>query len=280
MWELLGSLVSGGVSYLNASNQQSFNQQQLQQQYALAQQNMAQQREFAQQGLGWRVEDAVRHGLSPLVGAGVQPGSFQPVSANTVSPADFGPAGQDLGRAIKAMQNFDEREVADAREAKRIALEKGRLENDVLRAELASKIARENSPSQIGPPAAVPSGSLPRGYINFIEGSRSPSRSASGVALDDDKMKQKEESAPGVRKVPWLGSIDIKTDPRRASAQDLQNEYGDIMGDIMAAPNVITDSLHTMGQSEWYKRYRSFMNQDLPGYLRGVRGFRRYRGAD
>lgn len=246
MFEMLGSLVSGGLNFLGGERNRDT-------QMAIAQQNIAAQREFAQSGLGWRVEDAVRHGLSPLVGAGVQPGSFSPVSVGDVG-GGMSAMGQDIGRAIKAMENLDERKQRDSETATKLQLEKGALENDLLRTEIASKIARENSPSQVGPPAQVPSGVVPRGYVSFVSGERSPVRSASGYALDPDKMKSKEESAPGVQRLPLWGAIPLKTYPGRASAQDLQNEYGDWAGDALAIPNVISDSLYTMGQSGWYNR--------------------------
>lgn len=268
MFEMLGALGSGVLSLIGGNQNRDAQMQ-------IAQQNIASQREFAQHGLGWRVEDAVAHGLSPLVGAGVNPGSFSPVSVGDMS-GGLGAMSQDVGRAIKSMENFDERKKRDAETATKLQLEKGSLENELLRTEIASKVARENNPGQIGPPAQVPSGMVPRGYMSFVSGERSPVRSASGFALDPDKMKVKEESAPGVQRMPLWGAIPLKTHPGRASAQDLENEYGDFAGDVLAIPNVAVDALHTMGQSGWWKNYSNFMNNDLPKYLRYYRGMRHY----
>lgn len=246
MWDFLGSLVSGGLNFLGG-------QQNRDTQLQIANQNFAAQADLARHGLGYRVEDAVAHGLSPLVGAGVTPASASPVSVGDVG-GGFAAMGADIGRAVKALGTLNDRKDQDEEKARRLELEKGALQNDLLRTEIASKLSRENTASQIGPPAPMPSGGLPRGYLSFISGDRSPSRSASGYALEDDKMKQKDESAPGVRRLPLWGVLPLKTHPGRASAQDLENEYGDFAGDVLAVPNVISDIAHTMGQWSGWKR--------------------------
>lgn len=245
MFEMLGALGSAAIGGLSGM----FNRQD---QMQIANQNIAAQRDFAQHGLGWRIDDAVAHGLSPLVGAGVTPSNFSPVSVNS---SDFGSMGQDVGRAIKAMQNKDERDAHDEEHARQITLQRGELENDLL----ASKLARENSPAQVGPGAAVP-----RGWSSMVSGDRSPARSSSGFALEDDRMKSKEESAPGVKRMPLWGVVPLKTHPGRASGQDLENEYGDFAGDVLSAPNVLTDALYTAGQSAPWKKWERFVRRRYP----------------
>lgn len=86
--------------------------------------NLKYQREFAQHGIQWRVEDAKRAGLSPLVGAGVSEPSFSNLSA-TVFPEDnsirniaaetLAGMGQDLWRSHLAGSNQSVRELEAAR---------------------------------------------------------------------------------------------------------------------------------------------------------------------
>lgn len=103
-------------------------------------QNAALQREFAQSGLSWRVRDAVRAGLHPLAALGASvPGatpSFQPVGSGDT----WRSMGQDLSRAVSATSTSVQREM-DA-----LTLERGGLENELLRL----RIARESS-AQVGP---------------------------------------------------------------------------------------------------------------------------------
>lgn len=55
----------------------SANQQSLE----LANRNIELEREFAQNGISWRIADAARNGISPLAALGSQSASFNPVSA-------------------------------------------------------------------------------------------------------------------------------------------------------------------------------------------------------
>lgn len=112
----------------------------------MAQQNMALQREFAQSGIQWRVEDAKKAGIHPIYALGSAGASFSPVSANFASPpsvaGDMAAAGQDLGRAINSTRTESQRADAFTRATQSLSLERAQLENEVLRADLASKTGR------------------------------------------------------------------------------------------------------------------------------------------
>lgn len=225
---MLGELLSAGASLINGfanrSSQEDYNKQQLQ----LAQQNMAMQKEFAQMGIRWKVEDAKAAGLHPLAALGAQTSSFSPVSVGGEAPKmDLGSLGQDLSRAFKATMSKEER---DESEARKISLEKGKLENELLRSQL-NRTAPTSG--QIGPP--IP---LPR---------PGPRRTAEGFAVADDDIKSKEESTPGVNRLPLWGVLPIKTYPGRATGQDLENEYGEYGGGALALPNIATDLIYTYG---------------------------------
>lgn len=250
MFDFLGGLISGGINYLTGSQNRDTQMQ-------IAQQNIAQQRDFAQHGLGYRVEDAVAHGLSPLVGAGVQPATFNPVSVNST---DFGSMGQDIGRAVKALGDMQQRKELDLEQAKNAAA-RGHLENDILKTELVSRVRREEA-------ASAPA--MPPGWLSMVSGDRSPKRSASGFALEDDRMKQKEESAPTVRSLPIWGSP-WKTYPHRASAQDIENEYGD-EGPIpwlLNTGNFVQDALWNMGQSSPWQKFEAALRHNYWDNIRG-----------
>lgn len=104
------------------------------------------QREFAQNGIRWRVEDATRAGIHPLYALGANTHSFAPIGIGGSPLAEgISQAGNAIGRGIEAKGTQVER----AYNAKMMALQlqRGELENMVL----ASRLARENSPTQRQP---------------------------------------------------------------------------------------------------------------------------------
>lgn len=114
----------------------------------LISQNAALQREFAQNGIRWKVEDAKAAGVHPLFALGAPTMSFNPAQ---VFPSDesslssrLSIAGQDISRAVDSTRTKSER-IGSRMEA--LALERGELQNELLR----SQIARLNQ--QSGPPS-------------------------------------------------------------------------------------------------------------------------------
>lgn len=116
---------------------------------AQADANVDYQREFAQNGVRWRVEDAKAAGVHPLFALGAQTHSFAPNSTfSSPGPAaDLAGIGQDVSRSIDATRTKPER--VDAR-LQALAIRRGELENDLL----ASQIARLNQ--QSNPPLPSP----------------------------------------------------------------------------------------------------------------------------
>lgn len=154
----LGSLISAGASLLGGLfGKQSADDARAAQQ-RMADQNIALQREFAQSGIQWRVEDAKKAGIHPIYALGSAGASFTPVSsafaADTSAANAVAAAGQDIGRAVNATRPAAARLDAFTRAAQALQLEKGGLENELLKAELASKVGRLNQ--QNNPP--LPSG--------------------------------------------------------------------------------------------------------------------------
>lgn len=109
-----------------------------------AKENMKQQTRFAREGIQWRVEDAKRAGIHPLFALGASTQSFSPISVGS----DFGGMGQSLGRAVAASANSDERSMQ--RQGMQLELENKRLQNDILKAKLASD--RTVAATGSGPP--------------------------------------------------------------------------------------------------------------------------------
>lgn len=126
-----------------------------------ARDNYAAQKEFAQNGIRWRVDDAKAAGIHPLYAMGAQPMSFSPSYVSGDSLANgFMQSGSELGRAIDAGRTAPERTQA---RLEALSVERAELENDLLR----SQIAKINQP---GHPPSLPSvgdvSSVPSEYVS------------------------------------------------------------------------------------------------------------------
>lgn len=134
--------------------------------------NRRAQDEFMRRGLTIRAEDAMHAykltGIHPLAMLGVQGPTYTPVST-TFQPASLGAglaqAGQDISRGIHATADRELRREALVLQMHQLrhAAERGGLENELLRTQIASSQARmSNSPAMPGGAALIPGqGSAP-----------------------------------------------------------------------------------------------------------------------
>jgi len=108
------------------------------------------QKDFAQQGIRWKVADAKAAGIHPLAALGAQTMSYSPVSIGGPSVASgLAAAGQDISRAVNATRGGGERLDAYTKTIQDLNLRRMGLENDLL----ASQIAKINT---AGTPPAMP----------------------------------------------------------------------------------------------------------------------------
>lgn len=139
---MIGNLISAGASLLGGVLGQKSQEKQ-------AEKNIQLQKDFAQQGIQWKVADAKAAGIHPLYALGANTHSFAPVSVgDSLSPA-LANAGQDIGRAVNAVSDGSTRVYGIQKALQGLALERAGLENEVLR----SQIRRNNS---AGTPPPVP----------------------------------------------------------------------------------------------------------------------------
>jgi len=145
-----GSLISGGASLLGGLFGSSSADKATQAAIANNAANIALQKEFAQKGIRWKVKDAQSAGIHPLYALNAQTHPFQPQNVFTGGGGKsalgrgLAEAGQDIGRAVAAGGNQEQRALA---------LENARLQNRHLEAQTAL-LTREN---QV--PPALPSAS-------------------------------------------------------------------------------------------------------------------------
>lgn len=101
--------------------------------------NIALQKEFAQSGIQWKVQDAQKAGIHPLYALGANTTSFSPVA---VGDNSISAAGQDIGRAVRSSMPQERGATALAAELAKAQLDGVRVDNDIKRAELASRLAK------------------------------------------------------------------------------------------------------------------------------------------
>lgn len=152
---MIGPLISAGASLLGGLLGKSSADKARQQAEAHSLRQEAMQREFAQNGIQWKVEDAKKAGIHPIYALGGSTASYAPVSqaftADTSLPNALASAGQDVGRAIHATRTAKDRNGAVDATVHGLQLEGLKLDNDLKRAEIASKAARLRA-DQVGPP--------------------------------------------------------------------------------------------------------------------------------
>lgn len=232
---ILGFIGKGIDAWTSSNNADKNNATQLQ----IAQQNIANQKEFAQQGIRWKVADAQAAGLHPLAALGAQVSSYSPVSVGDLSmpKTNFGDMGQDIGRAIDAGSTLPERQdrmgAAIARTAQMFSLEKLNLENELLK----SQVAKSNA--TLPPP-------FPGNWKTMVGGG--PVRTTDGQAVKEDDLKQKPGDIPAQKNYSFMG-LPLRTNPKVSDAQVIEDRLGD--SEILSTVTAIGNLLSDLGYTYW-----------------------------
>lgn len=149
---MLGNIIAAGASLLGGIMGQNSQEK-------MAKQNIQLQKDFAQQGIRWKVEDAKAAGLHPLAALGAQTSSFSPVSIGSDLATGVLSAGQDISRAINSTRTAGERVDAYTKTVQDLSLRRMGLENELL----ASQIAKINT-------AGIPPAMAAAGDRHLVEG--------------------------------------------------------------------------------------------------------------
>lgn len=179
---LLGGLISSNTAQNNADK------------------NTALQREFAQNGIRWKVEDAKKAGIHPLYALGANTHSFAPVSVGGGMGPALASMGQDVGRAINATQTAPERMSAYSEAAQKLQLDNMSLQNQLL----ASRVATLNQAGG-NPP-------LPNADATDFVGPM--------PAIPEE---EKDKKRPRLR----IGGENWNTDSGTSNAEEFETRYGD-----------------------------------------------------
>lgn len=173
-------------------------------------QNIALQKEFAQQGVRWKVDDAKAAGIHPLYALGAQTHSFTPNLVGATTP-DYANIGQNLGSAIEATRTQSEKAEGFQKTVQDLTLQKMGLENQVL----ATQLRLANSPGR-GP-------GMPGGPTTAVI-----------------------DGQPNSATTFQSGGVKILVNPN-TPAQKWEDQYGEIGGEIGGMSNFITDAFKQAG---------------------------------
>lgn len=196
------------------------------------------QREFAQNGIRWKVADAKAAGVHPAFALGAPVSSYSPIAVgDSRSPvSDFASMGQDVSRAVHATSTGRERVDAYTEKLRQQQLTKGDLENQLL----ASQIARLRQASN--PP--LPSGTR-----------------------SDDKM----EPPPAPEHSGLRIGENTSHNPKFSDAQKFEDRYGEPGEWIAGGVNIGADAYHMLTSSPWFGEVARY----IQGLRRGT-GSRRW----
>lgn len=145
---MLPALIAGGAALLGAGASLYGGRKSQKSNNKNMDKNVKYQKQFAQQGVQWKVADAKAAGLHPLYAMGAQTNSFSPVAVQDSMGPAWANAGQDISRAMYAGADAMTRNATKQMSA--LSLERAGLENELLRAQIAKLVG------QVGPP--VPTG--------------------------------------------------------------------------------------------------------------------------
>lgn len=192
VWGFLGSLAGALIGKKSADKARSANEGMSEEQMAFqreqADREYTRQKEFAQMGIRWKSDDARAAGLHPLAAIGGTGATYSPIITagsgppyNEVPTVDYQALGKAAGDFIEG-QNTKRAQVATAtqqeRELETLTLERARLQNRLLEAQITSEWANVmGQPSNPPMPAVVGAPVAPVGAYQ-VEPAKVISRSA------------------------------------------------------------------------------------------------------
>jgi len=210
---LLPGIISAGASLIGGFMKQGSDDKQMELRRQEQAQALATQKEFAQNSIKWKAQDAKEAGIHPMYALGSP--SISP--AVSVTPAPTGnpmasavsSMGQDLTRAAMATRTLDQREEAFNNTVREMSLQKMTLQNDLL----ASQIGRLKQ----GKNPAAPDPSQEGDVMSRIN---------------------RDPKGPKERTRLVAGGTEIHTDPGTSDANEFTNRYGEALGDWVFGPYV------------------------------------------
>lgn len=155
--DLAGNVLAGGLGFIGDNQNRQFQKGQANQSYDA-------QKEFAQNSIQWKVEDARKAGISPLAALGASGYQYSPVSVmDDGGSGTWHTMGQNLSRSIANAQSATDRQISAAD----VRIKNANADLAETQAKLA---AWELAHRQVTPAnPAVPSVSSKKTYQDLVE---------------------------------------------------------------------------------------------------------------
>lgn len=142
----VGELIGGAAAAYDILDRNRRENHEAHENRMAASRNADLQREFAQNGVRWKVEDARRAGINPLAALGASTIGASPVHVGEERGPTFGDEGQNLARAISATSTSEER-AANALRLKGMQLDiEGKQIDNSIRAQQLNAMSVNNPP--------------------------------------------------------------------------------------------------------------------------------------
>lgn len=136
--QAVGPLVGAGAQYVLGNDQREDQARQAAEQQAA---NLAAQREFAQNGLRWKIADAHAAGVHPLFALGGAGAAFAPNPISIAAGPDTAAMGQNISRAASALTSTHERQLRDLQlRAATAAVEKDEAQAAFIRSQMVRNL--------------------------------------------------------------------------------------------------------------------------------------------
>lgn len=229
---MIGSVISAGASLIGGLMNRSAAKDAQAANERMAEKNIKLQKQFAQEGIRWKVQDAEAAGIHPAFALGANTNSFTPVNYSATADNSMGNAiasmGQDIGSAVNRTRTAGERVDAFTQAARKLSLTKGALENELLASQIAKLKASANPPMPSVP--GTPLG-------------------ANGPVPEADKFEDRPQLIFGNQK--WM------TDPTTANMDDFSKRYGDDGLPSWLIPPMIMYQDYKANSATWPARMRA-----------------------
>jgi hypothetical protein len=203
------------------------------------------QREFAQNGIRWKVEDAKQAGIHPLYALGANTVAYNPVAINDTPSNAMANMGQDLSRAINATRTQSERDNAVNDTANQLKLTNMKLQNDLLASQIAKLQQTPNPP-------------MPT-YNGFAPTASDVGRNA--IKVDPDRVT-----------VTDANDRSRTAGTKAANMRIVVNKYGDTM--VVPHGSEVADSIEAGGlpvQTEYFVKNRLYpLYHETDAWVRGL----------
>lgn len=217
----VGSIVGGNKELDFAKGQQKISKK-------WARKNFRYQKKAAKKSVRWKTADVIKagekYGIHPLALLGMQTHSPSAIHmGGTATPnlaAAYSAAGQGIGSALDAYSPSEIRNRKQSEAIGQMSLERASLENDLLRARIASEIRLTHQPGS--------------------------GRGVGGSSHQDTSSP----SQKNVRKIdlPFdLGQVDASNSP----AEDVEREYADIVSNIYGVMKITSDAWKNFKKTAW-----------------------------